>query len=169
MSEVTLGLKRAAVLCVLKSRTANRYLLLKRNKDPHINKYIPVGGKLEPFETPDEAAKREVFEETGKEVPFLKLCGIMTETSPVKFNWINYVYVGIVDEFEPRFCSEGDLEWIDADRILDIPTPTTDWFIYDLILRGNSFILDAQYDTQLNLKRLKNQIDETLLFEDNEI
>lgn len=165
MSEVTLGLKRAAVLCVLKSKSSNNYLLLKRDKEPHLNKYIPVGGKLEPFEAPDDAAKREVFEETGVTINDLKLQGIMTETSPVKFNWINYIYVGTVDEFTPNYCNEGSLEWVPEERILELPTPTTDWYIYKLLLQKDFFVLDAQYDKELNLKLLKNKIDESTLYE----
>lgn len=165
MSEVTLGLKRAAVLCVLKSNESNNYLLLKRNKEPHLNKYIPVGGKLEPFETPDAAAKREVFEETGITIDNMRLRGIMTETSPIKFNWINYIYTGTVNQFTPNYCNEGSLEWVKEDKILELPTPTTDWYIYNLLLQKDFFVLDAQYDAELNLKLLKNKINESILYE----
>ena len=165
MSEVTLGLKRAAVLCVLKSKDSNNYLLLKRNKEPHLNKYIPVGGKLEPFEDPDTAAKREVFEETGITIDSMRLRGIMTETSPVKFNWINYIYIGMVEHFTPDYCNEGSLEWVAEEKILELPTPTTDWYIYNLLLQKDFFVLDAQYDAELNLKLLKNKIDESILYE----
>lgn len=165
MAEVTLGLKRAAVLCVLKSRDTNKYLLLKRNKNPHLDKYIPVGGKLEPFETPDAAATREVFEETGIKDCNLKLHGIMTETSPVKFNWINYIFTGEVDEFMPNYCNEGTLEWVSEKDILELPTPTTDWYIYRLLLAGGAFILDAQYDADLNLLVLRDEVNNTVLYD----
>ena len=45
-----------------------KYLMLYRDKkehDPNEGKWIGVGGKLEPGETPDECVAREVFEETG--------------------------------------------------------------------------------------------------------
>ena len=74
------GLKRTAVLCVL--RNGNDFLLLKRFKEPNKNMYTPVGGKLDPFETPKNAALRETREETGIIVPDMRFCGVVTETSP---------------------------------------------------------------------------------------
>lgn len=48
--KVPYGLKRTAVICVLKSD--RRFLLLKRLKEPNKDLYTPVGGKLDPFENP---------------------------------------------------------------------------------------------------------------------
>ncbi len=55
MNKVPFGLKRTATLCIL--RNDNNCLLLKRLREP------PVGGKLDPFESPLNAAIRETFEE----------------------------------------------------------------------------------------------------------
>ena len=44
------------------------WLMLYRNKkpdDPNEGKWLGIGGKIEPGETPDECNKREVLEETG--------------------------------------------------------------------------------------------------------
>jgi len=57
------GLKKTAVLCVLKH--GENFLLLKRLKEPNKDSYTPVGGKLDPFESPIKAAIRETWEETG--------------------------------------------------------------------------------------------------------
>ena len=62
------GMKKCVSLCLLKS--GNSFLLIKRGKsktkkEDDFGMYIPIGGKIEPYETPEEAAKREVFEETG--------------------------------------------------------------------------------------------------------
>jgi 8-oxo-dGTP diphosphatase len=44
----------------------NHYLLIhKQKKDMNFNKFMGVGGKIESNETPNEAAIRETFEETG--------------------------------------------------------------------------------------------------------
>ena len=49
----------------------NKYLMLHRTKkenDINENKWLGIGGKLEPNETPDECIKREVKEETNIDV-----------------------------------------------------------------------------------------------------
>src|SRR6476620_3655730 len=47
---------------------ANRILLGKRNKDPQRGSWVIPGGKIRAFESVDEAACRELREETGLEV-----------------------------------------------------------------------------------------------------
>lgn len=42
------------------------------HKHPKLGKWLPPGGHLEPNETPPEAAKREVREETGLEIEFIE-------------------------------------------------------------------------------------------------
>ena len=62
---------KRATLCYIRrvTRAGQReYLMLYRNKkkdDPNEGKWIGVGGKFEPGETPDECMLREVREETG--------------------------------------------------------------------------------------------------------
>lgn len=152
----SIGLKRAAVLCILRSERG--LLLLQRNKEPHLGKYIPVGGGIEPFETPLAAARREIEEETGMSVERLQLRGIMTETSPTKFNWINYVYSADIDGITPPPCPEGTLEWIAKDRLHEIPTPTTDRFIYEYVSRSEFFVFDAVYDETVELVSLVDEL-----------
>lgn len=47
----------------------NKVLLHKHKK---LGKWLPPGGHIEPNETPPEAARREVFEETGLEITFIE-------------------------------------------------------------------------------------------------
>lgn len=157
MSNLPIGVKRAAVLCLLVNN--DKVLLVKRGKDPHQGKYIPVGGKIEPFETPLQAAKREVSEETNNEVVDFKFCGVMVETSPQKFNWINFIYVSNVEYFEPKPFDEGELVWHNIDDILDLPTPKTDWYIYKYIRENKPFMFDAIYDENITLLSLIEEIE----------
>ena len=78
--------KKVATLCVLKYK--NKFLLLKRFNEPNVGKYVPVGGKLKQNETPKDGVIRETFEETGIRVHDPKFFGILTETSPTKYNWV---------------------------------------------------------------------------------
>ena len=62
-SPPVLGLKRNAVLCLLTHRGDD--LMLHRAREPNRGLWVPVGGKLDPFESPRAAAIRELREETG--------------------------------------------------------------------------------------------------------
>lgn len=150
------GFKETAVLCVLRSQDA--LLLLRRTKEPNLDKYTPIGGHVDPFETPRNAANREIREEAGLSVDELKFCGVLVETSPVQFNWVNFIYSAEVDRFDPPACQEGVLEWVEISRIPHIPTPTTDMYIYQLVAQSRTFMLNAEYDQALNLVLLQDEI-----------
>lgn len=129
----------------------DRFLLLKRARPPHVGKYVPVGGKLEPFEHPHQAAIRETKEETGLDVSDLRFGGVLVETAPIDYNWQCHIYVAEIDDVPPPPCDEGVLEWIAIDRLKEIPTPPTDYLIYQYLLRHQPFAFNALYDDQLNL------------------
>lgn len=153
---IPLGIKKIATLCVLRQGT--NLLLLKRLKEPNKDMYTPVGGKIEPFETPEQGVIRETFEETGIKVDQVKFCGILTETSPTKYNWLSYVYVADIDHISPPPCNEGTLAWIAYEDIAEIPTPKTDAMIYQYILQVKPFVFHALYDAELNLIEMKEEI-----------
>jgi len=153
-----IGLKKAAVLCILKHQ--EQFLLLQRGKEPHKGQYIPVGGKVEPFEDPLSAVVREVFEETGLKLDKknLQFIGVLSETSPVNFNWINFVYCAEIDFFTPPTCVEGSLHWIDKEDIPSTSMPQTDGFFFKYLEEKAPFMLDALYDESLNLLSLVEEI-----------
>ena len=158
MNTIPLGTKRAATLCVL--RCQNSFMLLRRLKEPHRDNYTPVGGKIEPFENPLDAVIRETFEETGIKVDGVKFCGILTETSPTKYNWISYVYIAQIDYIEPPLSDEGTLTWISFDELLNVPTPKTDWYIYKYILDGKNFAFNVDYDEELNIISMQEEFED---------
>ena len=55
-----------------------RLLLKKANRGISVGKWNAPGGKLEPGETPEQCARREVFEETGLRVPKLFYHGTLS-------------------------------------------------------------------------------------------
>jgi len=139
-------------------RNGEQLLLLRRAKPPHIGKYVPVGGKLDPFERPIDAARRETLEETGIVVKDLHYCGVLTETSPGDYNWLCHIYLADIDYLPPPPCNEGTLEWIAFDDLANIPTPPTDLLIYQYIVEERVFALDALYDEALNLLEMTEEI-----------
>lgn len=156
MSAFPLGLKRSAAMIVL--RHGEQFLLLKRANEPNKGKFVPVGGKLEPFEDPYRAAIREAKEETGIEVDRLQYAGVLIESSPTAYNWQCNIYVADIPYQEAPPCDEGELEWISFQQIPELPTPPTDWIIYQYLMRGQVFAFNAILDESLNLLSMYDEI-----------
>ncbi len=88
----------------------------------HQGKWNGLGGKLEPGETPEECVIREVREESGLTIynPILK--GILTFPLFSKDeDW--YAFVFVATQFEGTLIdsNEGDLAWIDDEKLLSLP------------------------------------------------
>jgi len=154
------GLKRSAVICVV--RHGADHLMLHRDREPNRGLYVPVGGKLEPFESPRNAAIREIREEAGIEVTDVRLVGTLVDTSPTSFNWWSAIYVADLDGDAPRpqavDCAEGTIGWFSRVELLALPMPSTDRFIYDYLARRKTFAFSAEYDRDLNLVRLEDEL-----------
>lgn len=97
-----------------------KYLMLHRvskKNDVNKDKWIGVGGKFEPGETPEECLMREVTEETGLTLVNYTFRGIMTficdNVEP------EYIFLYTADEFsgELKSCDEGKLEWVNKKDI----------------------------------------------------
>ena len=100
------------------------YLMLHRIRkeaDENHDKWVGIGGKFEPGESPEDCALREVFEETGLTLHSCRYRGIVTFVSD---EWgTEYMHLFWSDDFSGslRDCDEGDLEWVDKRRIFELP------------------------------------------------
>lgn len=100
------------------------YLMLHRTKkvnDENHDKWIGVGGKFEEGESPEECMLREVQEETGLTLTAWRYRGIVTFVSD---EWGGeYMHLFTADGFtgQIRSCDEGELEWIEKQRLLALP------------------------------------------------
>ena len=98
-----------------------KYLILHRTKKEHDengDKWIGVGGKFEPGETPDECALREVQEETGLTMTDFALRGLIIFVSDV---WgLEYMYLYTATKWRGKLidCDEGELVWLDKRELL---------------------------------------------------
>lgn len=121
---------KLATLCYL--TFDDEVLLLYRNKkqnDFHHGKFIGIGGRLEPGETPLECIQREVKEETGyslkpKEINFRGYIyfddisrDVNSEDLPA-FNWLVFMYNARVSKKNIFMNPEGELKWF---KFTDIP------------------------------------------------
>ena len=98
-----------------------RYLILHRTKKDHDenhDKWIGLGGKFEPGETPDACALREVREESGLTMTDFGLRGLIIFVSDV---WgLEYMYLYTATKWTGRLvdCNEGELVWLDKRELL---------------------------------------------------
>ncbi len=128
----------------------NCYLMLHRIKKEHdVNrdKWIGVGGKFKPDETPEECLLREVKEETG--LTLLKYCfrGILTFIAE---GWESeYIHLYTATEFKGTLaeCAEGNLEWVPIDQIETLPIWDGDRIFLRLLMEDAGFFsLKLQYE-----------------------
>lgn len=106
------------VLCLL--RDGSRILLQNRVKKDWQGYTLP-GGHMEPDESVVDAVIREMREETGLTVIRPRLCGI--KQFPIDGGRY-LVFLFTADDFsgELRSSEEGTVEWIQRDRLPDLPT-----------------------------------------------
>ena len=156
------GLKRAAVFCILDC--GDSFLLLKRDKNPNKGKFVPPGGKIEPYETPYDAMLREVKEETGLEINDIKFCGLLSETSPTSYNWISFIYIATIPKVEIIACDEGEFHWIQKSDLLKTDIPSTDKYIYQFVANQQPFVLHAIYDKNLSMTEISEEFSGEILF-----
>lgn len=93
------------------------------------------GGKFEDKESPEECVIREVMEETGLILKEPKLRCVVTYVSN---EWeTEYMYVFTANKFEGELieCNEGELEWINKDKVLDLKTWEGDRLFLERILK----------------------------------
>lgn len=111
-----------STLCYIER--GDEYLLLHRVKKEHDlnrDKWIGLGGKFEPNESPEECVLREVREEAGLTLTRFRYRGIVTFVSD---RWEGeYMHLFTADGFTGEIgeCDEGVLEWIKKSDFAALP------------------------------------------------
>lgn len=94
---------------------------IKKENDMHKGKWNGLGGKLEPGETPEECALREIREESGLEVCSLTFKGLLTFPGFANDeDW--YAFVFVADDFTGEIAEsqEGVLQWIEDGALMGL-------------------------------------------------
>lgn len=116
-----------ATLGYILSPDGKKALLVHRNKrdsDQHLGKYNGLGGKLDPMEDVVAGLRREIREEAGIEIDGIELRGTVSWPGFGKQgeDWLGFIFRIRNYTGEPHTENpEGTLEWVEIDRILDLP------------------------------------------------
>ena len=128
-------------LCYIEKDGA--YLMLHRIKkvnDENHDKWIGIGGKFENSETPFECVRREIYEETGLIPDSLHYRGIITFVSDIYGT--EYMHLFKSDKFSGTIkaqCDEGELVWVDKNKIYTLPIWEGDKIFLQLLETENRF------------------------------
>lgn len=112
---------------------------IKKQNDLNEGKWVGVGGKFEENESPEECLLREVKEETGLTLTSWQYRGVVTFVSD---RWEGeYMHLFTADGFEGTLseCSEGELCWIEKEKVKDLPMWVGDAVFFRLIAENAPF------------------------------
>ena len=123
---------------------------VKKVNDMNKDKWIGIGGKFEETETPFDCMRREITEETGLVAGKLHYRGLVTFVSN-EFG-TEYMHLFHTNDFTGELlkdCDEGNLEWVDKDKITSLPLWEGDKIFLDLIKKDVPFFsLKLVYEGQ---------------------
>ena len=138
---------RNSTLCYLERD--GKYLMLhrvKKEKDINKDKWIGVGGGFEDKESPEDCAKREIFEETGLVAGKLEFRAIVTFVTD-KYE-TEYMHLFTTEDFsgEMTECDEGELVWVPKEEVEKLPIWEGDRIFLRLLdTRRDFFDLTLRY------------------------
>ena len=143
----------------------NKVLMLhrtKKEKDINKDKWIGIGGKFLPNESPDACLLREAKEETGLTLTSWHCRGIVTFLNDCCEG--EYMYLFTADGFEGQLadCDEGELCWVEREFLDTLPQWEGDKIFLDLLWQDAPFFLltlrysgDRLLEAVLDGERLK--------------
>lgn len=119
---------------------------VKKKDDMNYDKWIGVGGKFEPGESPEECMLREVREETGLTLTAWAYRGIVTFVSGDTYEYM-HLFTATDFEGEVGACDEGTLEWVPSQALERLTLWEGDKIFLRLIAQEHPFFsLKLVYD-----------------------
>lgn len=129
---------------------------VKKKNDMNRDKWLGVGGKFEQGESPEECMLREAKEETGLTLTRWVYRGIVTFVSG---DYCEYMHLFTADAFEGKLrdCDEGTLEWVETDRLTELPIWAGDKIFLRLLKEKEPFFsLKLVYEEERLAKAVLN-------------
>ena len=151
---------KESTLCYLEKDGC--YLMLhrvKKKNDENQGKWIGVGGKLEPGESPEECALREIREETGLTAEDLNLRSVITFISDEWEDERMYLFHSKRFTGELTSCDEGELKWIPVAEVESLPSWEGDRIFLRRLREGKTYF-------SLKLVYSGEKLTEAILWED---
>ena len=124
-------------LCYLEEKDC--WLMLhriKKQNDLNRDKWVGIGGKFEPGESPEECLVREVQEETGLTLTDYRFRAVITFVSD---KWgTEYMHLFSATGWTGTMidgdaCNEGRLEWVPKEKVYDLPVWQGDKIFFRLL------------------------------------
>ena len=138
---------KQTTLCYIERGGA--YLMLHRTKkvnDENHDKWIGIGGHIEPGETPGACILRECREETGLTLLDCRYRGIVHFRSDIYPDEEMHLFTATRFEGNMTDCDEGELAWIDKKALFDLTLWEGDKIFLRLLdTRQDFFDLTLEY------------------------
>ncbi len=125
------------------SQDKKKVLLVHRNlriDDDHLGKYNGLGGKMHRDEDIVTCMKREIYEEAHLECLQMQLRGTINWTNFGKNgeDWLGFIFlITSYSGTPPSSNPEGDLHWVDLDKLETCPMWEGDRFFLPLVFDGD--------------------------------
>lgn len=114
---------------------------VKKKNDINHDKWIGIGGKFLPEESPEECLLREAWEETGLTLTSWRCRGVVTFLQEGTEGEYMYLFTADGFEGEMHICDEGDLEWVSREFLDSLPKWEGDQIFLDLLWQDAPFFL----------------------------
>lgn len=140
-------------LCYISYKDKWLFIHKKRENDPNKDKYLGIGGHIEPGESVEDCMIREIFEETGIDarcdlkdlVQYGYAMFHSDKYGDEEMNVYEAEYIGDLETIKSE-CNEGEILWIDKNDAYELPIWEGDKLIFDRLIARKAFKMSLFYE-----------------------